>query len=218
MKRAWSLILVLAAGCSSISEPDPDIDKPKSEAPAPPPPNPKEVELRSVRSQLAAKKADLSQASADLDRLAAEREQLNAADASDAKTKRLAEMGALESEANRKKQALALDIGELEARLRDLTSGTKSADDPLAAALAEDAAVEKDRRETLKAKEEAERSEQGARIQAAEAARRAEAEAKAKEKVDGGRVAQAEDGTVFEERWADVILRVRESMQQYKRW
>jgi chromosome segregation ATPase len=217
MKRAWTLALLVAAGCSSISETDPDVDKPKAEAPAPPPPNPKEVELRSVRAQLASKKADLSQANADLDRLAAEKEQVNAADASESKTTRLTQIAGLESEAKRKKQALALDIADLEARLKDLT-GTSTSDDPLASALAEDAAIEKDRIETRKAKEEADKKELGKRVADAEAARRAEEEAKAKEKVPGGAAPAAGDESTFEERWAAVILRVRESMQQYKRW
>lgn len=218
MKRALIFTLALAAGCSSIPESDPDLAKPKSETPATPPPNPKEVELRQVRSQLATKKADLSQANADLDRLAVEREQLNAADASAAKTARLTEIAALETEAKRKKQVLPLDIAELEARVRDLTAGSKASDDPLAAALEADAAAEREKAETRKAKEDADRQEQGRRIAAAEAAVRAEAEAKSKEKVAGGRPAGEGDAALFEERWADVIIKVRETLQQYKRW
>lgn len=218
MKRGWGLFLVLAAGCSGIAETDPDVDKPKTEAPPAPKASPKEVELRQVRSALASKKADLSQASADLDRLAAERAQLDAAEASTAKTNRLAEVATLETEAKRKKQVLTLDIAELEARLRDLTAGSKASDDPLAAAIEEDAAAEREKAEIRKAKEEADRQEQGRKIAAAEAARRAEAEAKAKEKVDGGRTAAAGDESIFEERWADVIIKVRETLQQFKRW
>ena len=218
MKRASMFILALAAGCSSIPDSDPEAAKPKPETPAAAPPSPKEVELRQIRSQLAVKKADLSQANADLDRLAAEREQLNAAEASAAKTARLAEIAAIEGEAKRKKQVLPLDIAELEARVRDLTAGTKASDDPLAAALEADAAAEREKAETRKAKEEADRQEKGKRIAAAETAAREEAEAKSKEKVAGGRPAAADGGSIFEERWADVIIKVRETLQQYKRW
>lgn len=217
MKRALIFTLALAAGCSSIPESDPDLAKPKPETPATPPPNPKEVELRQLRTQLATKKADLSQANADLDRLAVEREQLDAADASAAKTARLTEIAALETEAKRKKQVLPLDIAEMEARVRDLTAGSKEPDD-LVAALEADAAAEREKAETRKAKEDADRQEQGKRIAAAEAAVRAEAEAKSKEKVAGGRPAGEGDAAIFEERWADVIIKVRETLQQYKRW
>ncbi len=217
MKRVFVLALALAAGCSSIPESDPDLAKPKAETPDVPPPNPKEIELRQLRTQLATKKADLSQANADLDRLAVEREQLNAADASAAKTARLTEIAALETEAKRKKQVLPLDIAELEARVRDLTAGSKEPDD-LVAALEADAAAEREKAEIRKAKEEADRQEKGKRIAAAEAAVRAEAEAKAKEKVAGGRPAGEGDAALFEERWADVIIKVRETLQQYKRW
>ena len=218
MKRAWTLSLVLAAGCSSISESDPDAAKPKPEAPAARPPSPKETELRQVRSQLATKKADLSQANADLDRLSAECEQLSGGDASTTKTNRLAEIATLEGESKRKKQALSLDIAELEARMRDLTAGSKGSDDPLAAAIEADAAAEREKADTRRAKADADRNEEGRKLAAAEAARRAEAEAKSKEKIDGGRTAAAGDTTGFEERWADVIIKVRETLQQYKRW
>lgn len=217
MKRAWMLTLALAAGCSSAPDADPDLEKPKSEAPAPPPPSPKEAEIRSVRTKLARDKAELSQATADLDRIAAERAQLDGQEASTAKTSRLAELATLESSTKQKKQALGLDIADGEARLRDLSSSATSAD-PLAAELENDAAAERERAEIRKAKDEADRSEQGRRIAAADAARKAESEAKSKEKVDGGRVAAAGDGAIFEERWADVILKVRESLQEFKRW
>jgi colicin import membrane protein len=216
MKRAWMLSLVLAAGCSSGPEADPDAKAPPPESPRPAPASPKEAEISSTRARLASKKADLSQANADLDRLAAERTQLEGEGASDAKTKRLAEIATLESEAKRKKQALALDIAEDEAKLKDLTAGSKASDDPLAAALEEDAAAEREKVERRKIKEEADRSAEARKVAEADAARRAEAEAKSKEKVASA--GKAGEGEIFEERFAGLILKVRETLQQFKRW
>jgi colicin import membrane protein len=216
MKRAWMLSLVLAAGCSSAPETDPDAKAPAPPTPAPAPPSPKEAQLNAARSQLAVKKNELTQANADLERLAAERAQLDAAGASEEKTRRLAEIASLETESKRKKQALALDIADLEAQLRDLTAGGKSSDDPLAAALEEDAAAEREKAERRKAKEEADRSAEASKLAQAEAARKAEVEAKSKEKVDSAPAAG--EGQAFEERFAAVILKVREALQQFKRW
>jgi chromosome segregation ATPase len=212
MKRAWILVLGLTAGCGSSGGYDPDAKQPEAARPVPPPASPKEAEISAARSQLAVKKSDLSQANADLERLAAEREQ-GKADAT-----RLAEIGALENEAKRKKQALALDIAELEAKLKDLSAGSKQSDDPLAAALEEDAAAEKEKAQNRKAKEEADRSAESRKIAEADAARRAESEVKAKEKVPAGGGGPAGEGVAFEERWAAVILKVRETLQEYKRW
>src|SRR5262245_11377358 len=111
MKRALPFILALAAGCSSGPSEEPE--RAPEPAPAPRPANPKDVQISATRAALAAKKADLSQADADLARLAAEKE-------TEKEPSRLASIAALEGETKRKKEALGLDIAELEARLKDL--------------------------------------------------------------------------------------------------
>lgn len=209
MKRAIPVILALAAGCSSGPSEEPE-RAPEPARPAPRPANPKEAEISSIRASLAVKKADLAQADADLARLAAEKE-------TEKEPTRLASIGTLESEAKRKKEALGLDIAELEAKLKDLSAGSKQSDDPLAAALEEDAAAEREKAANRKAKEEAERSAEARKVAEAEATRRVEAEAKSKEKV-GSAGAAPTDGTLYEERFAAVILKVREALQQFKRW
>src|SRR5688572_828079 len=130
MKRACTLFLALAAGCSSGPDADPDAKQPEAARPAPPGASPKEAEISATRQQLATKKAELTKATADLESLAAERQQLDGEGASEKKTTRLADIATLESEGKRKRQALAIDIAELEAKLKDLSVGSKQSDDP----------------------------------------------------------------------------------------
>ena len=216
MKRSLLVAFAFAVGCSS----SPEESEPAPAAPAARPAGAREAQLSSLRSQLASKKADLAQADADLARLAAERSQLEDAPASPTKTSRLAEIASLEAETKRKKQAVTLDVTDLENQIRDVGKGAKTADqDDLAAALEADATIEKERVERRKAAEEATRSEESKKVAAAESGRTAEEEARAKEKIEGGRVAQAgAEGPIFEERWADAIIKLREALQEFKRW
>jgi chromosome segregation ATPase len=218
MKRAWMIPLAFAVGCSSGPE--------ESSAPAPAPmPAPRaggarEAQLSSLRAQLASKKADLAQADADLARIGSERAQLEDQPASNTKTSRMAELATLEAENKRKRQAVTLDITDLENQIRDVGKGAKTADqDDLASALEADAEAEKERVARRKAAEEAARSDESRKVAAAESARKAEEDERAKQKVEGGRAAPAgADGPIFEERWADAIIKLREAIQEFKRW
>jgi hypothetical protein len=214
MRRFWFLAL-LAAGCSS-AEPAPDSG-------AKPPPSAaesKESHIANLRAQIQSKRADLAQADADLARIAAEREQLGAQGASEQKTNRLVELGKVESETKQKKSAISSDIASLEKQLSEVsgTARAKTDDEALEAALAADAAREKELAERKKNADDTARADEARKIAAAEAARQAEIEARSKEKIQGGRVAAAGDESLFEERWADVILKVRTELQKFKRW
>lgn len=217
MKRLTLLALsIVAAGCSSTdSAPEADPAKPPPTAAAS-----KESQIANLRAQIQSKRADVAQADADLARIAAEREQLAGEGASEKKTNRLVELGKVEGETKQKKGAISSDIAALEKQLSEVsgTARAKTDDEALEAALAADAAREKEVAERRKAGEETARAEEARKIAAAETARQAELEARAKEKIQGGRVAAAGDESLFEERWADVILKVRVEVQKFKRW
>jgi hypothetical protein len=219
MKRSWIFALAFAVGCAS-SEEEPAPEAAPAPRPVLKPSAGREGQLSSLRSQLASKKADQAQAEADLARIAAEREELNAQGASDGKTTRLAQIATLEAENKRKKQALALDIADLENKIRDASAGTKSGgEDALAAALAEDAAAEKERAERRKIADEANRADEARKVAAAETARRAEEEARAKNKIESAGDAKAgPDAPLFEDRMSAQILRLRAALQEFKRW
>jgi hypothetical protein len=217
MKRlSFLAAAVLAAGCSSA---DP---APESGAAQPPPSAPatRESQIANLRAQIQSKRADVAQADADLARIAAEREQLAGQGASEQKTNRLVELGRIESETKQKKSSISSDIASLEKQLSEVsgTARAKTDDEALEAALAAEAAREKEVAERKKASDDVARTEEARKIAAAESARQAELEARAKEKVQGGRAAAAGGESTFEERWADVIMKVRVELQKYKRW
>lgn len=224
MTRAWtaSLAVVLIAGCSSSSSRDADFDRPEAAVmPAPDPGSTRETRLNQLRSTLAEKKAELSKAEQEASALQTEREDLNGRPASDAKNNRLAELATIDAGLKRQRQALGLDIAELENQIRDLSSGSSTApsDDALAAALEADAEAEREKAERRRAAEEAERATEARKVDRAEAARVAEEKARAENKVEGVRPVDAgAEGALFEDRYADVILKVKEALQAYKRW
>jgi colicin import membrane protein len=216
MKRlSFLAVALLAVGCSSA-----DSAPEAGAAPPPSAPATKESQIANLRAQIQSKRADAAQADADLARIAAEREQLAGQGASEQKTNRLVELGRLESETKQKKSSISSDIASLEKQLSEVsgTARAKTDDEALEAALAAEAAREKEVAERKKASEDAARTEEARKIAAAESARQAELEARAKEKVQGGRAAAAGDESTFEERWADVIMKVRVELQKYKRW
>lgn len=223
MKRALiaAVAVVLVSGCGG-SAPDRDFDRPSSEPiPAPDPGASRETRLNQLRTTLAQKKADQSQAEQESQALVQEREQVNGQPASDAKTNRLAELATLDAGLNRTRQALALDIAELENQIRDLSSGSSTApsDDALAAALEADAASEREKAERRRAAEEADRRAEARKVSRSETARVTEEKARADQKVAVARPAEGgPEGAPFEERYADVILKVKEALQTYKRW
>lgn len=223
MKRALvaTVAVVLVSGCGG-SAPDRDFDRPEAAPmPAPDPGASRETRLNQLRTTLAQKKADLAQAEQEGQAVGAEREQLNGQPASDAKTNRLAELATLEAGLNRKRQALALDIAELENQIRDLSSGSSTApsDDALAAALEADAAAEREKAARLRAAQEADRSAEARKVTGAQSARVTEEKARSDQKVAAVRPSEGgAEGAPFEERYADVILKVKEALQAYKRW
>jgi hypothetical protein len=208
-------LLVFAAACGGGSEPAP-------ERPAPPA-EPRDDGKGEIRAKLEAKKVELGQADADLNKVAAEREQLAGQPASETKTNRLVELARLESDAKLRKGAIMSDIADLQAQLggSSATAAAKptKAGDALDDILAGNANKEKEEAERRKQKAEADSAADKDRLAKAEAARNAELEERAKQKLESGRTgAGADDGRIFEERWGEVINKVLAELQKYKRW
>jgi hypothetical protein len=211
MRRAPAVLAVLAlAACSSAPEPEPASASP---APAPAPADPKAARVSAVRAEIEAKRADLRQADQDLEMIAAERRELEGRPASAEKTRRLAELARLESESRQKKASLQADVTALEKELARLTGtpapAAESAEDALERALA----AEERRRQEERERAEAERR----RRAEAERARPAEP-AKEKPPALSPAPAAGGEGLLFEERWARIILAIRQELEKYKRW
>jgi len=180
----------------------------------------REGERTEIRNKINAKKGELSQVDADLAKIKAEREQLGKQDASDAKTNRLVELARIESDLNLKKSSLGEAIAQLQSQIGEgsAPATAKAKGDSLDDILATNDKLEKDEAERKKKKADDDASTDKARIAQAEAARKAELDERAKQKIEGGRLAQGNDGPAFEERWADVIQKIRGELQKYKRW
>ena len=206
-------LLVFTAACGGGSEPAPDRSAPGAE--------PRDSGRAEIRAKINAKKQELSQADSDLAKIAAEREQLAGQPASEAKTNRLVELARLESDAKLRKAALNEDIADLNSQLGGgATTAAKpvKAGDALDDILAGNENKEKEEAERRKQKAEAEASADKERIAKAEAERKAELEERAKQKIEGGRLPAGAEGPAFEDRWADVITKVRAELQKFKRW
>jgi hypothetical protein len=208
-------LLLFTAACGGGSEPAPE----GRSAPAA---EPRDSGRAEIRAKINAKKQDLAQADADLAKIAAEREQLAGQPASETKTNRLVELARLESDAKLRKSAVTEDIADLQAQLGG--TGTAAAKKPAKAGdalddiLAGNENKEKEEAERRKQKADAEAAADKERIAKAEAARNAELEERSKQKIEGGRAGAGADGPGFEERWADVITKVRAELQRFKRW
>jgi len=208
-------LLVFAAACGGGSEPAPDRSAPAAE--------PRDSGRAEIRAKINAKKQDLAQAEGDLAKIAAEREQLAGQPASETKTNRLVELARLDSDAKLRKNAITEDIADLQSQLAGPSTAPAAkkpakAGDALDDILAGNENKEKEEAERRKQKADAEASADKERIAKAEAARNAEMEERSKQKIEGGRLAAGADGPAFEERWADVITRVRAELQRFKRW
>ena len=203
-------ILGILAGCGS-SEP-----APKSEAPA----DPRAAERAELRTRLNARQQELDQANTDLGKINAEREQLSKQDASETKTNRLVELARLETDTKQKKAAVSEEIANLQQQLGEAPAAKKpeKAGDALDDLLAANDNKDKEEAERRRKKAEDEASGDKARIAEAESARKAELDERAKQKIEGGRLAAGADGPAFEERWADVIQKVREEVQKFKKY
>lgn len=219
MKNAWIVALLVVAGCSS----GPETPGTQPNQPAQPAMSPKESRINSLRVEIASKRAELAKTDADLAQIAAEREQQAAAAASPEKTDRLVQLGQAETAANQKKAFINSEIATKQQELQDLIGGPrpKSADDALDSALAEDDKRKTEAAAAARAREDAARTEEARKVAAAESARIAEEAARKKEMVPGGATsagAAGADGQLFEERWGDVLMKVRVELQKYKKW
>ena len=224
MKRfAIVASLTLLAACSSS-----DV-APESAAAEP---DARAAQLSQIRAQIQAKRTEIGQTDQDLAKIQAERRDLADQPASQQKTDRLVELARADSDAKQKKSSLTEDVADLQKQLGESAPPAPSAkpskaDDDLDAILAaadgakikekEEAARREAEARKRKMAEEAAASESG-RLAQAEARLKAEEEARAKDKIQGGRPAAGPDGAGFEERWADVLLQVRTELQRYKRW
>ena len=204
-------LAIFAFGCGS-SEPAPE--KPSPEA------DPRESEKADLRARIDAKKKDLAQSDTDLAAISAEREKVLKQDASDAKTTRLIELQRQENDTKQKKASLTSDIEDLQAQLSGQPAPAKpaKAGDALDDILATNESKEKEEAERRRKKVEEEAAADKSRIAKAEAARQAEKDEQSKQKIEGGRLAAGPDAPAFEDRWADVIQKVRTELQRYKRW
>jgi len=213
---SMAAILICTAGCGIFGG---GSDSPSSNSSRPA--DSREGERAEVRTKINAKKQEVAQVDADLGKLRAEREQLAGQPASETKTNRLVELARLESDLNLKKSSLSEDIAQLQTQLGEgsapATAKTAKAD-PLDDILATNETAKKEDEERRKKKAEDDASADKSRIAAAEAARKAELDERAKQKIEGGRLAQGPDAPAFEDRWADVIQKIRGELQKYKRW
>ncbi|HVE41877.1 MAG TPA: hypothetical protein VNM14_18430 [Planctomycetota bacterium] len=209
-----AILMICTAGCGIFGGSD--------SAPASKPAggDSREGERTEVRNKINAKKGELSQVDADLAKIKAEREKLAGEPASETKTNRLVELARLESDLNLKRSSLNEDIAQLQQQIGESSAAAKPAakGDPLDDLLAANDSAKKEDADRQKKKVDDEAAADKARIAQAEAARKAELDEKAKQKVEGGRIAQGPDAPAFEDRWADVIQKIRGELQRYKRW
>ena len=205
-------LLLCTAGCGLFGSSEPE----RKAAPA----DPREAERAETRSKIASRQADLDQANSDLSKIASERESLSKAEASESKNNRLVELARLESDTKQKKAVLSDEIAQLQQQLGGPAPAAKpkNASDSLDDLLTNNDSKDKEDAERRKKKAEEEAAGDKDRIAQAEAARKAELDERAKQKVEGGRLAAGADGPGYEERWADVINKVRAELQHFKRW
>jgi hypothetical protein len=204
-------LLLCTAGCGLFGGSDSD----SHSAPA----DPREAERAEVRGRISQRKQELAQTESDLGKIASERDQLANEGASEKKTSRLVELARLESDLKQKKAVLNEEIGQLQQQLGGpAPTAKKPSGDTLDDILADNDSKEKQEAALRKQKAEDEAAADKNRIAQAETARKAELDERAKQKVEGGRMAAGNDGPGFEERWADVINKVRAEVQKYKKW
>jgi hypothetical protein len=208
-------LLCCTAGCGLFGSSD---SEPRAADPA-------EAERAETRSKIAARQQDLNQANADLAKIASERQELSKAEASETKNNRLVELARLESDTKQKQASLTDEIAQLQLRMGGPAPAPapaakpKSANDSLDDLLTANDAKDKEDADRRKKKAEDEAAADKNRIAQAESARKAEMDERAKQKIEGGRApAAGADGPGYEERWADVITKIRAELQRYKRW
>jgi colicin import membrane protein len=214
MKRLAFLAFLGVLGCSAPEQ------APEGAPPPAAKPATKEEQMGQLRQQIASKRAESLRADAELADVTAEREKLAAQPASEAKTNRLAQLAKVESDTKQKKEALNAEIATLEQQLQALSGPPKpkSGDESLDAVLAAEEAKQKEEAERKRQREEAERDAEKRKLAEAERARQAELAAREKEKLQAGQArAGGPDDALFEDRWGDVILRIKAELQKYKK-
>ena len=183
--------------------------------------DPRASEKESLRNKISAKKQELAQADADLGKIAAERDAKAGEAASESKTNRLIELARLEADTKQKKAAITDEISNLESQLNGTSAAATKpakAGDALDDILASNDTKAKEDADRLKKKAEEDAAADKNRIAQADSAKKAEEEERAKQKIEGGRLAAGPDAPAFEDRWADVIQKVRGELQRFKRW
>ncbi len=207
-------LLCCTAGCGLFGSSEPEARKAT---------DPAEAKRAETRSRLNARQQELNQAESDLSNVATEREKLGKEEASEKKTNRLIELARLESDLKQRKASLNDEIAQLHQEL-DGTAPAPAAKKPEKAGdalddlLASNENKEKEDAERRKKKAEEEAAADKSRIAQAETARKAELDEREKQKVEGGRASAGAEGPGYEERWADVIQKVREEIQKFKRF
>lgn len=210
-------ILLCVGGCIFVGGSDSSTSDSKPAAE-----DPRAAERASLREKINAKKQELAQADSDLGKIAAERDAKAGEAASESKTNRLIELARLEQDTKQKKASLQDDIANLEAQLNGTSAPAAAkpakAGDALDDILASNENKQKEDADRMKKKAEDEAAADKARIAQADAAKKAEEDERAKQKIEGGRLAAGPDAPAFEDRWADVIQKVRGELQRFKRW
>lgn len=217
MKYAPILAILLCVGGCGIFGGGSDSSSDSKPAAA----DPRAAERADLRNKISAKKQELAQADADLSKIAAERDQKAGEAASESKTNRLIELARLETDTKQKKAAITDEIANLESQLNGTPAPVAKpakAGDALDDILASNDNKAKEDADRLKKKAEDDAANDKARIAQADAAKKAEEDERAKQKIEGGRLAAGPDAPAFEDRWADVIQKVRGELQRYKRW
>lgn len=207
-------LLLCTAGCGLFggsSEPEHKAEDPAA------------AKRAETKARLNQRQQDLNQVESDLSNVASERDRLGKEEASEKKTNRLIEIARLESDLKQRKASLGDEIAQLQQELNGGTAAPaakkpEKAGDALDDLLASNEKKDNEEAARLKKKAEDDAAADKARIGEAEAARKAELDERAKQKVEGGRAQAGADGPGYEERWADVIQKVREEIQKYKRF
>ncbi|HLY10827.1 MAG TPA: hypothetical protein VKW04_16110 [Planctomycetota bacterium] len=208
-------LLCCTAGCGLFGSSDSASNS--AAAPA----DPREAERADQRNKLAQKRQDLAQTDSDLSKVASERDSLSKEEASEKKTNRLVELARMESDLKQRKASQEDEIAQLQQQLGGPAPAAKKpekAGDALDDLLATNENKDKEDADRRRRKADEEAAADKNRIAQAETARKAELDERAKQKIEGGRPAAGEDGPAFEDRWADVIQKVREEVQKYKKF
>ncbi len=215
MKRTLILAFVLAAGCASsedVVEPDPANPAPAPGASA------RDTEIDLLKLKITDRRRDVARADLEIADIASNRQRLGAQPASEAKTTQMVQLNQAETDAKLRKQAAEGDIARMENQLRDLSgvSQPKTADEALDSLLASETRRERETEEGKRLAADQAQAEGQRKLKEAEQAKMADELAKANQKLAGG--AAGSGDAVYDERFADFIIKVKAELQKFKRW